>query len=53
MFQEGTAGFKGGRSAENYIAIAKTSRATCRTWWRKVHDYTGERRYTRYGLNYS
>lgn len=28
MFREGTAGFKGGLSAENYIAIAKTSRAT-------------------------
>jgi Fic family protein len=28
MFAEGPNGFKGGLSAENYIAIAKTSRAT-------------------------
>lgn len=28
MFAEGPAGFKGGLSAENYIAISKTSRAT-------------------------
>ncbi|MFD2935333.1 Fic family protein [Spirosoma flavum] len=28
LFQEGLAGFKGGLSAENYIRIAKTSRAT-------------------------
>lgn len=28
LFQEGIAGFKGGLSAENYIRIAKTSRAT-------------------------
>jgi hypothetical protein len=28
MFREGIDGFKGGLSAENYISISKTSRAT-------------------------
>ena len=36
MFREGIDGFKGGLRAENYIGIAKTSRATqqeiCRIW---------------------
>jgi Fic family protein len=56
MFQEGIDGFKGGLSAENYIAIAKTSRATAT---RDLQDLvvkgalarTGELRYTRYYLN--
>ncbi|MBV9548122.1 MAG: Fic family protein [Alphaproteobacteria bacterium] len=55
MFREGTDGFKGGLSAENYIAIAKTSRATAT---RDLHDLVekgaltreGERRHTRYYL---
>lgn len=56
MFREGPSGFKGGLSAENYIAITRTSRATAT---RDLHDLvekgaltrTGERRHTRYGLN--
>ena len=56
MFREGEAGFKGGLSAENYIAITQTSRATAT---RDLHDLTlkgaltrkGERRHTRYALN--
>jgi Fic family protein len=56
MFREGVEGFKGGLSAENYLAIAKTSRATAT---RDLADLvakralmkTGERRYTRYSLN--
>lgn len=56
MFEEGLSGFKGGLSAENYIAITKTSRATAT---RDLADLvqkgalvkTGELRYTRYRLN--
>lgn len=55
MFREGPDGFRGGLSAENYIAIAKVSRATAT---RDLADLvqkgaftkTGERRYTRYAL---
>jgi Fic family protein len=55
MFKEGIDGFKGGLSAENYIAIARTSRATAT---RDLQDLvekgaltrTGERRHTRYYL---
>lgn len=55
MFREGIDGFKGGLSAENYIAITQTSRATAT---RDLHDLvehgaftrTGERRHTRYSL---
>ncbi|MDJ0828068.1 MAG: Fic family protein [Rhodobacter sp.] len=55
MFREGPDGFKGGLSAENYISITKTSRATAT---RDLQDLvemgavnrTGERRYTRYWL---
>ncbi|MBU2994041.1 Fic family protein [Octadecabacter sp. 1_MG-2023] len=55
MFKEGPDGFKGGLSAENYISITKTSRATAT---RDLQDLvemgalvrTGERRYTRYWL---
>ncbi|WP_117193812.1 Fic family protein [Rhizobium terrae] len=55
MFREGVEGFKGGLSAENYISITKTSRATAT---RDLQDLvemgafarTGERRYTRYYL---
>jgi len=35
MFREGPAGFKGGSSAENYISITQTSRATAT---RDLHD---------------
>lgn len=56
MFREGIGGFRGGLSAENYISITRTSRATAT---RDLHDLvekaaltrTGERRYTRYELN--
>lgn len=56
MFAEGLSGFKGGLSAENYIVITKTSRATAT---RDLIDLvqkgalvkTGELRHTRYWLN--
>ncbi|MGX7877027.1 Fic family protein [Mesorhizobium sp. ORM8.1] len=56
MFREGIDGFKGGLSAENYIAITQASRATAT---RDLQDLvskgamirTGERRHTRYALN--
>jgi Fic family protein len=55
MFREGIDGFEGGLSAENYISITKTSRATAT---RDLQDLTsigalsktGERRHTRYYL---
>lgn len=55
MFREGIDGFKGGLSAENYIRITKTSRATAT---RDLQDLvakgaltkTGELRHTRYQL---
>lgn len=56
VFKEGIDGFKGGLSAENYISISRTSRATAT---RDLQDLvakgaltrTGELRYTRYFLN--
>jgi Fic family protein len=56
MFKEGIDGFKGGLSAENYISISKTSRATAT---RDLQDLVekgaltrrGEQRHTRYALN--
>jgi Fic family protein len=56
MFAEGPNGFKGGLSAENYITITKTTRATAT---RDLTDLvekgalvkTGELRHTRYRLN--
>jgi Fic family protein len=58
MFREGINGFKGGLSAEKYISIAKTSRATAT---RDLQDLVaigaltriGELRHTRYHLNIS
>lgn len=58
MFKEGIDGFKGGLSADNYIKIAATSRATAT---RDLQDLvekgaltkTGELRHTRYALNLS
>jgi Fic family protein len=55
LFREGPEGFKGGLSAEKYISIAKTSRATAT---RDLQDLvekgaivkTGELKYTRYWL---
>jgi Fic family protein len=57
MFREGIDGFKGGLSAENYISITGTSRATAT---RDLHDLveksaiikTGELRHTRYFLKF-
>jgi len=56
MFREGPEGFEGGLSAENYISITKTSRATAT---RDLHELvemgalsrTGERKHTRYYLS--
>jgi len=56
MFREGPDEFKGGLSAENYIGIARTSRATAT---RDLQDLvskgalvrSGERKHTRYRLN--
>ncbi len=58
MFEEGTKGFLGGLSAENYISITKTSRPTAT---RDLTDLvnkgalykTGQLRHTRYWLNFS
>jgi Fic family protein len=58
MLREGIDGFKGGLSAENYIAITRASRATAT---RDLQDLvekgaltkTGELRHTRYYLNIS
>ncbi len=58
IFREGIDGFKGGLSAENYISITKTSRATAT---RDLQDLvekgaftkTGTLRHTRYQLNIS
>jgi Fic family protein len=55
MFREGVDGFKGGLSADTYISISKTSRATAT---RDLQDLvekgaltkTGELRHTRYFL---
>lgn len=56
MFREGPDGFKGGLSAENYLSITGTSRATATRDLQELVEMgalsrTGERRYTRYWLN--
>jgi Fic family protein len=56
MFAEGPEGFKGGLTAEKYIAITKTSKATATRDLgdlveKKALYKTGELRYTRYWLN--
>lgn len=56
MFEEGPNGFKGGLSAEKYIAITKASRATATRdlsdlVQKKALIKTGELRHTRYWLN--
>ncbi len=56
MFREGPEGFEGGLSAENYISITGTSRATATRDLQDLVemgalDRAGERRYTRYWLN--
>jgi Fic family protein len=56
IFKEGTAGFKGGLSAENYISITDTSRATATCDLQQLVEIgalarKGERRHTRYSLS--
>lgn len=56
MFAEGVKGFSGGLSAENYIAITKTSRATATRDLadlveKEAFTKTGKLRNTRYWLN--
>jgi len=56
MFREGINGFKGGLSAENYIAMTKASRATATRDLQELVELgaftkTGELRHTRYRLN--
>lgn len=56
MFREGIDGFKGGLSADNYLSITQTSRATATRDLQELVTMgallrTGERRYTRYHLN--
>jgi len=55
LFREGPEGFKGGLSAEKYISIARTSRATATRDLQELVEIgallkTGERKYTRYQL---
>ncbi len=55
LFKEGITGFKGGLSAENYISITKTSRATATRDLAELVNLgalkkTGELRHTRYWL---
>jgi len=56
MFREGLEGFKGGLSADNYISITGTSRATATRDLRDLVEKnaltrTGDRKHTRYWLN--
>jgi Fic family protein len=56
MFREGIDGFQGGLSAENYIAVTQTSRATATRDLQNLVEKgaltrTGELRHTRYHLN--
>lgn len=55
VFREGPEGFRGGLSAENYIAITKTSRATASRDLKELVELgalrkTGQRKTTRYWL---
>ena len=55
MFREGVEGFKGGLSAENYLSITNTSRATATRDLKDLVDKgalnkTGQLKYTRYYL---
>jgi Fic family protein len=57
IFREGITGFKGGLSAENYISITATSRATATRDLQQLVEMgaltrTGERRHTRYALQF-
>ncbi|MDD9950377.1 MAG: Fic family protein [Zetaproteobacteria bacterium] len=55
MFRAGPSGFRGGMSAENYLAITKTSRATATRDLQQLVAWgvltkRGERKHTRYDL---
>ena len=57
MFREGAEGFRGGLSAENYLSITKTSRATATRdlgdlVYKKALRKTGKGKGTRYYLNW-
>lgn len=56
IFQEGSEGFKGGLSAENYIRITQSSRPTATRDLndlvrKKVLIKSGDKKYARYSLN--
>lgn len=56
VFREGLEGFKGGLSAENYMAITKTSASTATRdlqdlVMKQAFERTGQRKYARYWLN--
>lgn len=56
MFKEGVNGFKGGLSADNYITLTQTSRATATRDLQNLSEKgalikTGELKYARYHLN--
>jgi len=56
MFEEGPAGFQGGLSAEKYLSLTRTSRATATRDLQQLVEWgalkrVGERRHTRYHLN--
>lgn len=56
MFEEGPAGFQGGLSAEKYLSLTRTSRATATRDLQQLVEWgalkrVGERRHTRYYLN--
>lgn len=58
MFREGAEGFKGGLSAEKYISITKTSRATATRDLQELVELgvflrSGEKRHTRYYFPFS
>ncbi|OIS92679.1 hypothetical protein BLA27_14620 [Brucella cytisi] len=57
LFEAGPDGFIAGPSADNYLAITKTSRATATRDLRDLVDKgaltrSGQLRFTRYGLNW-
>ena len=56
LFEAGPDGFVGGLSADNYLAITKTSRATTRDLQDLVDEgaltRSGQLRFTRYALNW-
>lgn len=56
LFEEGPAGFEGGLSADKYLSLTRTSRATATRDLQQLVEWgtlkrVGERRHTRYYLN--